>query len=203
MSSLFDEVIATKNSRRLGRAMAGGRPAGREDHDFYPTPADCTRALIAAEESWICEKPVWEPACGDGAIARVLEEEALCRVVATDLIDRGYGEGGVDFLAARELLAPFIVTNPPFSVAAQFISHALETLKAPYLALLLKATYWHAAGRLPLYERRPPSAIYPLTWRPDFLNKGAPTMDVAWVVWRPVAWPHTVYKPLARPKGGA
>src|ERR1700759_147425 len=40
---------------------------------------------------------VWEPACGDGGIARPLERGGF-RVVGTDLVDRGYGFGGVDFL---------------------------------------------------------------------------------------------------------
>ena len=57
--------------------------------------------------------PIWEPACGDGAIARVLER-AGHRVIATDLIDRGYGEAGVDFLTTAEPRARHIVTNPPY-----------------------------------------------------------------------------------------
>ena len=36
---------------------------------------------------------IWEPCCGDGAMARVLESHGH-RVVGTDLVDRGYGETG-------------------------------------------------------------------------------------------------------------
>jgi len=41
---------------------------------------------------------IWEPCCGDGAMARVLEAHGHC-VVATDVVDRSYGEVGRDFLA--------------------------------------------------------------------------------------------------------
>jgi len=38
------------------------------------------------------EGQIWEPACGDGAISRVLEAAGY-QVISTDLIDRGYGQG--------------------------------------------------------------------------------------------------------------
>jgi hypothetical protein len=47
-------------------------------------------------------KGIWEPCCGDGAMARVLEAHGH-HVVATDLVDRGYGETGRGFLAETRL----------------------------------------------------------------------------------------------------
>ena len=77
----------------------------------------------------------------------------------------------------------WIITNPPFSLAEKFIERAWE-FKKPF-ALLLKSQYWHAARRYDLFERCTPSAIFPLTWRPDFLGEGgSPLMDVMWVVWK-------------------
>ncbi|MFV0512973.1 MAG: hypothetical protein ACK5MY_04980 [Jhaorihella sp.] len=35
-------------------------------------------------------------------------------MVSTDLIDRGYGVGGQDFLKSDEPLAKNIITNPPY-----------------------------------------------------------------------------------------
>jgi hypothetical protein len=40
----------------------------RQRDDFYPTPPEGTRALLSVERF---EGPIWEPACGDGAISRV------------------------------------------------------------------------------------------------------------------------------------
>ena len=56
---------------------------------------------------------IWEPACGDGAISKVLAEAGY-QVVSTDLIDRGYGAGGQDFLKSDKPLAKNIITNPPY-----------------------------------------------------------------------------------------
>jgi len=182
--------------KNLGVALAGGHGA-RRSNDFYPTPPEATEALVQARILPAVGK-VWEPACGDGAISRVLQRHRY-EVVSTDLIDRGFGTGGVDFLAAKALLAPTVVTNPPFVLAEEFIRHALA-LGAEHLALLLKAQFWHAAGRLPLFEEHRPNVIAPLTWRLDFTGGGAPTMDCAWVVWsRRYATTAPLYQPLRKP----
>ena len=69
--------------------------------------------------------PVWEPACGDGAMSEMLQGYGH-KVVSTDLVDRGYGSTGIDFLMETELLAPNIVTNPPYKLAQEFIQKAID-----------------------------------------------------------------------------
>lgn len=205
----------------LGTAIAGGNagrladaPRARQAADFYPTPAEVTVALL----DWWCLHPrhrIWEPACGAGDMARVLLAGGH-RVIATDLHDRGYGAAGVDFLTADiPAGVDAIVTNPPFNLAAEFIRRWIDMAPielgtegihaAPrYLALLLKAQYWHAATRLRLWRRWRPYAVLPLTWRPDFMNLGAPTMDIAWVIWdRNHVAGGTLYEPLPRPAGSS
>jgi hypothetical protein len=193
----------------LGRMMAGGTPGprSREQDDFYPTPPEATRAFLAKEggilRSWLAPgEAVWEVACGDGALAREIESFGLA-AIGTDLVDRGYGTGGVDFLKLQrsEARSSVIVTNPPFTLAEDFIRQAMR-LQTRYLALLLKATFWHTAGRLALWRDWRPASVYPLTWRVDFLNLGAPTMDVMWVVWRGTAgFAPTSYAPLTKAAG--
>lgn len=193
----------------LGAAMAGSKSAKRERraNDFYPTPWEATAALAVAERHRLAGRRIWEPACGDGAMARELEARGLDVAYASDLIDRGYGLTGADFLSAE--LPPgvdAIVTNPPFSHADRFIRHALGTLQVPYLALLLKATYWHAANRAGLHRRFPPTAYLPCTWRIDFTGERASTMDLCWYVWDAEAAGTVRYellpRPAAHPLGG-
>jgi len=185
--------------KNLGAAMAGGHGKRRE-HDFYPTPEECTRALLEAEGGRLnAMLPVWEPACGDGAICKVLEAQGY-RTVATDLIKRGYGKHDINFLDQNEAMAPQIVTNPPFVLAAEFIAKGIE-LGVPYMAMLVKSQYWHAARRLPLFESHAPAVVYPLTWRPDFDGRGSPTMDCSWIVWLGKPACVTEYRPLPRPPG--
>ena len=58
------------------------------------------------------EGTIWEPACGKGNRSEVL-------------IDRGYGEGGINFLDDDQIrkFGKFdnIITNPPFKFALDFV----------------------------------------------------------------------------------
>jgi hypothetical protein len=116
--------------------------ADRELNDFYQTPPEGTRALLAVERF---HGPIWEPACGDGSMSRVLEE-AGHHVVSTDLVDRGYGTPRVDFLLEHERRAPNIVTNPPFKNAEEFALHALR-LSAGKVAMLCRLAWLEGDGR--------------------------------------------------------
>jgi hypothetical protein len=153
-------------------------PARRHPHGFYATPEEATVALVEALDGYLDDE-IHEPACGDGAMARVLSRRGH-RVIATDLIERGYGASGLDFFAGPPL-APIVITNPPFDLAARFIAHAVQG--ARLVAMLLKADYWHAAKRIPLYEAFPPRQELILTWRLDWTGGGSPTMNCTWWVW--------------------
>ena len=89
----------------------------------------------------------WEPACGDGAISRVLGAAGF-EVFSTDLVDRGFGLGGRDFLANHTTLADHIITNPPFSpprgLAARFVEHALTRIRPGGTVCMLLRTNWEA-----------------------------------------------------------
>src|ERR1700752_1562998 len=89
--------------------------------DFFPTPRWATFALIENEKF---SGDIWECACGDGAMSGVLEETG-CSVRSSDLFDRGFGEPGIDFLAARSR-AKNIVTNPPYNVAEGFVANGTK-----------------------------------------------------------------------------
>lgn len=116
--------------------------------DFYETPEEATRALLAHET---LPHRLWEPACGKGAIARLLIE-AGHDVVSTDLADRGYGQSGIDFL--MEHSAPdgveAIVTNPPFKLADEFVRHGLRLV--PRVVMLLRLAYLEGAGRADIHR---------------------------------------------------
>lgn len=180
--------------------VAAQKAHKRKPADFYPTPPEVTRALMD-ELTLINPVTIWEPACGDGAMSEVIQSYGH-EVTSTDLRpDGGYGQGGVDFLDINDdLEVDWIITNPPFNLAENFIRQALR--HTPNVAMLLSNQYWHAKGRLALFEDHPPAYVYPLTWRPAFLEKErgkSPMMNVMWVVWRKNALDVTQYKPLCKP----
>lgn len=67
------------------------RIANRDGPDFFPTPAWATSALIDIE---IFEGDIWECACGDGSMPKVLEATRL-NPISTDSYDRGFGESNI------------------------------------------------------------------------------------------------------------
>jgi hypothetical protein len=122
-----------------GRDHLNGHPDG-----YHPTPPRGARALLARESF---KGVIWECACGDGAISRILEAEGL-EVISTDLVDRGYGRGGHDFLADNATLVDHIITNPPYGPArglsAQFVEHALTRIRPGGTVCMLLRTNWEA-----------------------------------------------------------
>src|ERR1700724_332280 len=78
--------------------------------DWFPTPPWATRALFrhvlpALGVDAICS--VWEPACGEGHMAAVIEEFASSQVIASDIFDYGFGQVPVDFIHNEPLCRPY------------------------------------------------------------------------------------------------
>lgn len=199
-----DAAIVHSPAFSVGVAMAGGSVKdGRREHDFYPTEPEAIHALIDAIqydlEAWSLQnaKPVrfHEPACGDGAISKVLEGYGF-DVLSTDLIDRGYGTGGIDYLVTKDT-RPFVITNPPFYLAEEFIRKAMDD-GAERVWMLLKSTYFHAKNRIDLFENTPVSRIMPLSWRLDFTGQKCPTMECAWFEWSRGHKGDPAYGPILR-----
>jgi hypothetical protein len=118
----------------------------RQDRDFYPTPAWATEALLRRVR---LPDGIWEPCCGDGAMVQVLEAHGH-RVVSTDLVYRGYGEGGRDFMLEDRLPdgVTAIVTNPPYGRGLhRFVDHALElTRPVGGVVAMLVNTQWQTGA---------------------------------------------------------
>lgn len=185
-----------------GTILSNRSAVDRNKTDFYATPPEVTVALLDFLESEGQIEPfdlIWEPANGSGAMEQVMLDRGYA-VLGTDLNPQTPGRDSIDFLQSN-LECDWIITNPPFSKATEFITHALELGKP--CAFLLKSQFWHAKSRLDLFREHPPAYVLPLTWRPDFLygaKSGSPTMEVLWTVW--LGAPGCVYWPLEKPKGG-
>lgn len=174
----------------------------RADHDFYPTPPEAVRALLSVEQF---DGTIWEPACGDGAISRELEDHGHS-VISTDLIDRGYGQGCSDFLSpltiARVMLEHpsmcHIVTNPPYSyqlgIADKFVGQALRIMRhtGGKVAMLLNLGSLAHPTRTSKWRNSPPAAIYALDdlvcWPNGNRHQAGRYIAehrYCWVVWKP------------------
>ena len=159
------------------------RFADLEGPDFFPTPRWATFALIENERF---EGDIWECACGDGAMSRVLEETG-CRVPSSDLYDRGYGDAGVDFLTVTRQ-ADNIITNPPYNSAEGFVANGAKRARHKF-ALLLRLAFLEGAKRArTIFTECPPSRVWVFSERITFYPvgvevKGTGTTAYAWFVW--------------------
>lgn len=151
--------------------------------DFFPTPRWATFALIDNEQF---KGDLWECACGDGTMSRVLEETGR-PVYSSDLFDRGYGESGHDFLTATRT-ANNIITNPPFNSAEGFVNSGVRLARRKF-ALLLRLAFLEGANRAnTIFSQIPPSRVWVFSERITFYPagvqpKGSGTTAYAWFVW--------------------
>jgi hypothetical protein len=159
------------------------RFADLDGPDFFPTPAWATYALIDNEKF---SGDIWESACGDGAMSRVLEKTGR-RIISSDLHNRGFGDAGIDFLSAQRR-ADNIVTNPPYNSAEGFVAVGVQKAKQKF-ALLLRLAFLEGANRAnTIFARNPPSRVWVFSERIKFylsgaVQKGTGTTAYAWFVW--------------------
>ena len=132
----------------------------RLPNEFYPTPPEATRALLSVETF---EGSIWEPACGEGDIARELSA-AGHTVVSTDLVDYGFGIPRVDFLKEIRPRARHIVTNPPYGsgLADAFITRSLDFVRETRgtVAMLLNLASLAHRTRTRWWREHPPARLY-------------------------------------------
>ena len=183
------------------RTQEPQRPDGRHPDDFYATPRWAVVAILEAlclPESCM----VLEPSCGDGAVLDVFAEvrpdieawgmelsvsrsgEARRRghtVVTGDFIDDVWMEPGQ--------WAPIssVFGNPPYSLAQEFVEHALGVVvDGTDVTFLLRLGFLASKRRAHLYA--PGSGfrrLDVLPRRPSFTPDGkTDSSDYAWFTWR-------------------
>jgi hypothetical protein len=129
-------------------------------------------------------------AAGQGHLSKALEKYDY-NVISTDLIDRGYGTRGVDFFEQTELLAPCILTNPPFRRGIEFLEHAIHDLQCEEYYGFYKLTFLESIKRCAFFDKYPPAEVLVFTKRIQVAINGAPEMFAkssaacyAWFIWR-------------------
>ena len=170
---------------------ATNRGAIRHKDDAYYTPAWCVRALLATVQlpggNWL------EPAVGDGAIVRAVNEVRrdvewtindidLSRV--GDLLACGWGQSpytAAGFEFEVEDIHAVVITNPPFSQALEFVQGAMKDGKIVVMLLRLN---WLASQKRNRFLLDNAPSVYVLPRRPSFTNDGkTDATDYAWFVW--------------------
>lgn len=168
----------------------------RKPRDHYGTPSWCTEVMLPYIPDGSI---VWEPACGTGAMTRVLETK--CRVVATD-IEPGPGHVPCDFFQCQGLpLADqkpptVIFTNPPYDVSQAFVEKALDLMRPVNgMVFMLMRVDWdsaktrrHLFADCPAWARKVVLTKRILWFQPEPGAKGkSPSENHCWMIWD---WKH-------------
>ncbi|QHO76248.1 SAM-dependent methyltransferase [Bradyrhizobium sp. CCBAU 051011] len=157
-------------------------------NDLYETPEAATRALLAVEP---LPQTILEPACGRGAISKVLRN-AGHTVVENDIVDYGLGQDRVqDFLDIKQAEidgVDAVVTNPPYRLARPFVRHALTL--CPRVFMLLRLTFYESECRKDVLEGAGLIRVHvfrnrlPMMHRDGWTgNRASNSVAFAWFVW--------------------
>lgn len=184
--------------------------------DYFPTPPWATRALLTHVIPY-ADGVCWEPACGEGHMARPLAEH-FPRVLASDIFDYGFGEVR-DFLAGPGQLlqepdpaCDWIITNPPFKCGDDFILRALSVARRG-VAMIVRTAFTEGVERYNrLWLPHPPYVVAQFVERVVILkgrlaqpDEGTATA-YCWIVWdrladrAPYTWIPPCRKALERPE---
>lgn len=137
--------------------------------DYFPTPPWATRALMAFLQWHLTSEQAgyrafhmqscWEPACGEGHMVRPLRE-FFGEVRDSDVYQ--YGNNMLcDFIMEGRQHPPvdWIITNPPFMLAREFIEVALDQARIG-VAMLVRSAFLEGAERhRELFAPYPPDVV--------------------------------------------
>ena len=177
--------------KRAVYATLGARNYALQDRqvdDFYATDPKALELLLEQEKF---SNNVWECACGQGHLSKVLVSNGY-NTRSTDLMDRGYGQSGVDFLKQEEAFDGDIITNPPYKYALDFVKKAYNLVTDGHkVAMLLRIQFLEGKERRQFFDYAPPRTVYVSSSRihcamnGDFktYNKSS-AMCYAWFVWQ-------------------
>jgi hypothetical protein len=173
----------------------GVRRKKRQDADLYPTPAWCVRRLM--EAAVLPTHGIWmEPAVGDGAIIRVarryyprvmwhtndIRPESLMHASINHTATHYTG----DFLElAPSITTPYecIITNPPFSMAFEFVKASLPI--ADNVVMLLRLGFLESSDRNSWIRQHMPDYVYVLPNRQGGTADGkTDVFTYAWFHWK-------------------
>ena len=170
---------------------ATGRGRDRIKDDAYETPDWLTEAILPEVLPTKWGNPneefnILEPCCGTGRIIECIEKfntpAPLC-IDAIDIRDSGTGRVG-DFLEETpEPIFDLVITNPPYSLAMEFIQHGMKFLRNAdsRLVYLLRLGFLSSKKRAVWMRENTPS-IYVTPKRPSFFE-GTDQTDYAWFEW--------------------
>lgn len=197
--------------QNTSHAVMSQRHEAHDSLDDFPTPPWAVRALcehVIATDSH--HDTVLEPACNRGYMVRGLQDY-FKTIKASDIHDYGGNDLDDFLLPGIRLVHDWIITNPPFRLAAQFADVAIERA-AKGVALLVRTAFLEGGGRYrDLFMVHRPYLIAQFAERVPMVKgrldpRASTATSYCWIVWVPDAksptefmWIPPCRKQLERP----
>lgn len=204
-------------SQNISHAVMQQRAEPHDSLDDFPTQPWATRALMEhviipqmglTARAKLREQTVWEPACNRGHMSIPLRDY-FGAVRTSDIHDYDSPEQDrvVDFLypgsespVIEARGADWIITNPPFRLAEQFIDRARQIKGWQGTAVIVRTAFLEGVGRYErLYALNPPTIVAQFTERVPMVKgrltaTGSTATAYCWLVWiananpKPMLW---------------
>ncbi|OAN53878.1 methyltransferase [Paramagnetospirillum marisnigri] len=178
-------------SQNTSTAVMQRRREPADSLDYFPTPPWATRALCerVVASGLIGGLSAWEPACGNGHMARPLAEY-FGSVTASDVHPYGFGQV-MDFLfpSPPPVEPDWIITNPPFRLAAEFVHRGLGIARQG-VAMLVRTAFLEGVERhASLFSVHRPWAVMQFAERVPMVKgrldkSSSSATSYCWIVWR-------------------
>lgn len=181
-------------SQNTSSAVMQQRSEPHDSLDDFPTQPWATRALCEHVLQGLNLKgqTVWEPACNRGHMSGPLDEY-FGAVWASDIHDYGTPRTFQhDFLFPVLPISEkpnWVITNPPFRLAEQFIARACE-VASEGVAMIVRTSFLEGVGRYQnLFSKNPPSIVAQFSERVPMVKgrltaTGSTATSYCWLVWQ-------------------
>lgn len=179
------------------QAIAASRSEPPDSLQYWPTPPWATRALFAYVMPLLRVgrlDSVWEPAAGEGHMAKVLADH-FQRVIVSDVFSYDYVLDHGDHYDFLDTEAPWfpaaadwVITNPPFSVGDEMTLRALHWARVG-VAMFHRLQWWEGGERHDsLFAKHPPTLMAIFAGRVNIVPgrldpNGSSARAYAWTVW--------------------
>lgn len=196
-------------AQNISKAVMNSRIDPKDSLEHFPTPPWATRALCRYLEQLgikINIQIAWDPACAECYMARALKEY-FKTVYASDIHDYGVGATIKDFTLSTFEENPdwpglihWLITNPPFNNAVEFIMAALDIAECG-VAMFVRSNFTEGKSRYEnLFAKYPPHVVLQFTERvlllkgrlrrksdvnPTTGKKYSTATAYSWIIWLP------------------
>lgn len=198
-------------SQNRSHAVMSQRVEAHDSLDDFPTMCWATRALVEHiifpnigvfdPRKWISNQIAWEPAANRGYMSKTLRE--YFKIVRTsDIFDYStqpcveIQDAVFDFLipglessCLQAQGADWIISNPPFRLAVEFIERAFTIKRCRNVAMLVRTAFLEGRDRFErLFHKNPPSFVAQFVERVPMLRgridrNGSTATAYCWLVW--------------------